>query len=113
MKVSFIGNYAELKGGAIYATSLIDCLWSEKPPHLDYSSSLRWSDKFLYSGNRINSYSRGPSTGRTVDIATGTVRFEIAGESKSWKVNTSKRTEIYVDWLMNGSEILPHPGVTQ
>ncbi len=84
MLVEFHNNSASMKGAAIFVRSLVDCLWDENPPHSNVHKSLRWADKFIYSGNfLLREGQKQTMIGPNFDIATDTydIKTNLVGSS--------------------------------
>ena len=75
--VSFIENKSNVKGAAIYISSLQRCVWSETVPHYSREKALRW-DKFLYKDNSLVLMNGGTKvlSGDLYDIATDTKGYK-------------------------------------
>eukprot|EP00794_Sanderia_malayensis_P000480 gene480-1125_t len=80
VSVQFIENGATVKGAAIYATSVRQCIWTEDSP-FDYDKAFRWSHRFKYSNNYIGDRPVGEmrTISKVLDIATDVYRFEYNG----------------------------------
>lgn len=63
-----------LKGAAIYVSSLLRCLWTEKFPYYDFKKALRWSSNFVYKNNFLFTEAQN---GSEYDIATDTKGFQL------------------------------------
>ena len=84
--VSFIENSSNVKGAAIYISSLQRCVWSETPPHHTPKKALRW-DKFLYKNNSLV-WNGGTKvlSGDLYDIATDTKQYTYKADKNPLKV---------------------------
>jgi len=82
--ISFIENSSNLKGAAIFVSSLQRCVWTEEFPYHDPSKALRWSRNFVYKNNSIIFDGGGEAlSGSEYDIATDTKRFHLSTEDNS------------------------------
>ncbi len=77
----FIQNGAGVKGAAIYASTIRQCVWTEENPFISYKKAFRWSDRFNYHDNYIghSAESRMRKIGEEIDIATDVYQFDIGG----------------------------------
>ena len=77
-----------MKGAAIFATSLLECIWQETEPFYNFSTALRWNKKFNYFENfLLYEGALEPVQGHAIDIATDTYIFDVDNSAAAIKVN--------------------------
>ncbi len=79
--MKFIENGAGIKGAAIFASTVRQCLWTEDYPYLNFKKVFKWSDRFVYLNNFIGNSAKTKMKriGDDMNIATDVYRFNLTG----------------------------------